>query len=102
MATTGSTSNPWLDKVVKKLTRLHSIYPPGSLVWHKAGGERLLVEGFKICGDGAILIGVTAGSTADFVYEFELSRAPVPDDDEAWREQPDIDDTKDDDGEPLR
>lgn len=98
---TSGTRNPWLDRVVRKLTRLHSIYPPGSTVWHKAGGERLLVEGFKVCGDGAVLIGVTNGGNCAFVYEFELSRAPVPDDDEAWRGQPDIDDTKDDE-EPLK
>ncbi len=92
--------NSWLDKVVRKLTRINRIWPVGSTVWHKAGGERLLIEGYKVYGDGAILVGVTNGGNCDFVYEFELSRAPIPDDDETWRGQPDIDDTKDDE-EPL-
>ena len=94
-------NNPWITRVVKKLTRIQSIWPCGIVVWHRASGDRLLVEGYKVCADGAILITCTCGGQTDNLYEMELSRAPVPDDEDAWREQPDIDDTKDDDDTPL-
>lgn len=91
-------TSKWLAIITKKLERLHRLFPVGSLCWHKASGERYLVEGYKVCADMMVLINVTTGGCADAVYEMELSRSPVSDD-EAWKISPeDISDDEEQEG----
>lgn len=62
-------------------------WPAGAFVWHRANGRRGIVEGWKICADGAILISVSWGDTCGLHFFFELSARPVPEgsEGEEWR-----------------
>ncbi len=62
-------------------------WPMETVVWHRASGQRGLIDGHVLCPDGSVLLSVTHGNASARCYDFELSRTRVPEDDggEDWK-----------------
>jgi hypothetical protein len=80
----------------RRFLQLADEWPSGALVWHKANGERGVIAGHEILGDGAIRIVVSYGDRTDYCLAVELSATALSDntgDDDgddtgdAWRKQ---------------
>lgn len=63
-------------------------FPIGTLVWLRASGQRCIVDGVIVCGDGGALPRINNGNQQSLVFPFEVSKSPVPftDDGDEWKE----------------
>ncbi len=79
------------DLINEALTRVRDLmrrYPAGSVVWHKASGDRMVIDGWKIAGDMMPTLSVvTEAGTGGIVFVFEVSSTPVTKDcdGEEWK-----------------
>lgn len=78
-----------LESALAALRQSMTDWPAGTVVWHRATGRRGVIDGWKVCGDGAPVISVSEGGGGYTCFPFEISRKKVADNDdgEQWKQE---------------
>lgn len=76
-----------IEDTLKAAGEIMARWKPGAFVWHRASGKRGVIDGWLICGDGAVLVRVSWGDNQTPNFIFELSAVPIPEgtEGEEWR-----------------
>lgn len=75
----------WIRTATANAAGMIRRYPAGTIVRHRATGERGVVSGWTITGDGATLIQASDGTGTSLNYDFEIATAEDDADNEGWK-----------------
>ncbi len=75
------------ETALRNLTTAMNNWPLGMQVWHRATGERMVVDGYRIFCGTLVTINLDDGKSGGHFSPIALSRAKVPEDltGEEWK-----------------